>query len=233
MSSVVVESNGFEKVELPESGAYQARCYGLAMIGSHENKYYTDTLPSRKLILFFELSTELHVIDETKGEQPFSANMFFTVSLGKKSNLRPFITNWRGTSFTESELKGFDLKTLIGKPCLLTVEKSVNKNTEKEFLKIIGISSLPKGFVVPPLMNPKLFFDMHDPIKEDFFKFPPYVRKIIRESSEYISGNYKWIDEEENNVNIPSQSKPVSQKQQKREIEDAGTIENTEDVLPW
>jgi hypothetical protein len=45
----------------------------------------------------------------------------FTLSLHEKASLRKILQSWRGKAFTPEELKKFDVTTILGKPCLITV----------------------------------------------------------------------------------------------------------------
>ena len=53
--------------------------------------------------------------------QPYMASRRFGLTLGKKSNLKPFIEAWRGKVFTEDELDEFDVETMIGVSCQLQI----------------------------------------------------------------------------------------------------------------
>ena len=53
--------------------------------------------------------------------RPFTVRRRYNMSLHKKATLRRDLESMMGRAFTDSELKGFDLESLIGLPCLLNV----------------------------------------------------------------------------------------------------------------
>jgi len=60
--------------------------------------------------------------------------------LSEKANLRKDLENWRGKGFTEAELAGFDVESIRGANCLLTITE-----TESGKRKVSGVTALPKG----------------------------------------------------------------------------------------
>jgi hypothetical protein len=53
--------------------------------------------------------------------RPHMAVASFGLTLGDKSKLRPFLEAWRGKSFTEEQLEGFDVENLIGANCQIQI----------------------------------------------------------------------------------------------------------------
>ena len=53
--------------------------------------------------------------------KPFLVGKTYTLSLHKKSSLRPDLESWRGRPFTEVEAEGFDLEKLLGANCQLNL----------------------------------------------------------------------------------------------------------------
>lgn len=53
--------------------------------------------------------------------KPYMVSKKYTLSLHEKANLRLMLEVWRGRKFTDSELEGFDLETLIGVACQVQV----------------------------------------------------------------------------------------------------------------
>jgi hypothetical protein len=69
----------------------------------------------------------------------------YTLSLHEKSNLRKELEAWRGRSFTDEELAGFDLEKLIGVNCFLNVVHTTKDG--KTYANIASIMPLKKGMV--------------------------------------------------------------------------------------
>lgn len=76
--------------------------------------------------------------------RPYLVQRRFTLSLHEKSSLRAFLESWRGKSFTEDELEGFDLEKLIGVNCMLNV---VHKQGSKggTFANAVSITPVMRG----------------------------------------------------------------------------------------
>ena len=175
------------------AGNHPARCYRAVDLGTQESNYQGQLNSSRKVMLSFELPTELHQFSEEKGMEPFTVNKEFTASLGKKANLRAFLESWRGRPFTEEELAKFDLSKLIGQTCLLNVihKTSAAGNVRAE---IVSATRMPKGMDCPAPFNQPVEFSL-DPESYnsgDFDGLPEWIRNKIATSPEFkaIDGDH-------------------------------------------
>ena len=64
-------------------------------------------------------------------------------SIGRKSDLGKHLRSWRGKDFTPEEFQSFDLETVIGANCLLTI---VHNNVDGTvYGNVDGVMGLPKG----------------------------------------------------------------------------------------
>jgi hypothetical protein len=82
------------------------------------------------------------------------------------------------------ELAGFNLRRLIGAPCLLNivhVEKGGNT-----FAEIRSIAPLPKGMTPPPDVADPIIFDMDDP---DTW---PAFDRLTKRQQEAIEASPEW-----------------------------------------
>lgn len=138
--------------EMPPSGPIASRCSRLIDLGTQESTYEGERKTQRKILLSWELA-ELR----TDGT-PFVISRRFGLSLHEKSALRAFLQAWRGRPFTAEELAGFDLRRLLGAPCMLNVMHT-NRNG-KDYANIASISPLPKGMSAPELCAPGVVFDI-------------------------------------------------------------------------
>lgn len=132
----------------PSPGAYPAVLVGLVDLGTHEHVFNGEKKKSRKIFLAWELTGE----NDSNG-QPFVLGQDYTWSLHKKAKLRPVIEGWIGKSFAENE--EFDIISLLGKACLLTVSEGTT-SSGKSFSEIKGVGPLPRGMTAPPA-NHELF----------------------------------------------------------------------------
>jgi hypothetical protein len=183
-------------------GNHLAICFMIVDLGTQTDRFGS----ARKIAIGWELSDELN----EKGE-PFRQTHFYTLSLNEKSNLRKHLITWRGRDFTEDELKGFDLKNLLGKPCLLSIVHSSSEDGSKTYSNVYTVSKLLKGMELPQQQNPILYFSLEEPFNADKFSLLPknYKEKIMK-SPEYLDimniGKPEPVineDYEENDGDVP------------------------------
>src|ERR1043166_2484583 len=132
-------------------GNHVARLYQIIHIGTIHYEYKGETKSSDKVRLTFELCNERKVFNEGEEARPFSVSREFGFTMGRKSNLRPFVEGILGASLHDEEAYNFDLEQLLGEPCLLNVvhdEKNGNV-----YANVTGASPLPRGMNAPGLYN--------------------------------------------------------------------------------
>jgi hypothetical protein len=137
-----------------------------------------------KVLIKWELPTELKEFKAGEGEKPYSLTKEFTLSLHEKATLRKFLESWRGKNFTEDEAKSFDVTKLLGVPCMLSVIHKTGGNG-KTYAEIASVSQVVKGMTVPPQVNAKeeLNYDNFD--FNLFASQAEFIRKKIEASVEY------------------------------------------------
>ena len=74
-------------------------------------------------------------------------DQFFTLSLHENSALRPFLEAWRGKTFTEDELHGFNVAVLVGVDAWVTIGH--NTKGDRTYANILSISRMPPGVESP------------------------------------------------------------------------------------
>ena len=158
----VSDSGSGDFVQAP-IGNHPARCIKIIDIGTQEGEYQGKANYRRQIVVSWELPTE--TFDKDGKQVPFVVSKWYTASLGEKANLRADLMNWRGRDFTQQELMGFDIENIIGKACMVQVSHSANKKA-----KVTAVSSIPKGFEVPPQVNPSFYLSL-EPDEFDQAKF--------------------------------------------------------------
>ncbi len=144
--------------ELSE-GKHNAVCYRIIDIGTHmELKFGSTTEYEKKHTVIFFWET----LDEKMEDgRPFAVSKTYTASLFEAATLRKDLENWRDKSFTEEELKGFDIENLIG--CTAKIEVG-HTEANGDFLggnpKIVRLSSPPGGIEKIDTINDKQAFDI-------------------------------------------------------------------------
>lgn len=162
-------------------GTHVARCIRLIDLGTQAGEWMGKPTMKNQVLVMWELPNELMDIDGEK--KPFIVSKFYTNSLGEKANLRKDLQTWRGREFTEEELKRFDLQSILGAPCLLSV---VEKGHGKEGVKVAGVMKLPKGQEVPNAANELFAFWLDEFNQERFDGLSDGIKKIIQKAPEYI-----------------------------------------------
>lgn len=111
---LVAETSG--SYELAPIGVYSAVCTRLINMGMQETSYGL----KHQIHLAFEIDEQM------EDGRPFLMMQNYTLSLNEKARLRIDLQAWRGRAFTAEELKGFDLKTVLGKPLQISVVHSAD-----------------------------------------------------------------------------------------------------------
>lgn len=178
---MILSDSGSTSFAQPPTGTHAGRCISIIDLGTQRTTYEGEAQIKRQVILRWELSNELMQDGENKGK-PFTVSRFYTASLHEKAGLRKDLASWRGRDFTPEELKGFDLKSILGKPCMLAVGLS-----EKGKAKVTSVMGLPKGMVVPDQFNASFHFtlDAGDYKESAFESLSKGFKEMVQASPEY------------------------------------------------
>lgn len=178
MSLTVSESGAKEFPILPE-GSYTAICNMLIDLGMQYNEAYKNS--SRKVLIGWELPEERI---EINGESvPRTINQRYTASLNEKSILRRDLAAWRGRDFNAAELEEFNLRNIVGAPCLLQVIH--REYNGKKYANVASIMSLPKGMTKPQPFEPPLVYDIDEDDPKMVDNFPAWIKETIQKSESY------------------------------------------------
>ena len=165
------------------AGQHRARCFAVIDLGTQKVEWQGQTKMQHKVRLRWELSDEIMDGDDAK---PFSISKTYTLSLHEKAALRHDLEAWRGKAFPAEELKGFELKKLLGAPCQLTVVHEPGKNNGSTYANVKAISPLAKGMTAPPeAQNALVYYEVEDGKNATFEAFPDKLK-------EYIGGCMEW-----------------------------------------
>lgn len=176
---MIAKDSGGGSFEQAPAGTHVARCYKLIDLGTTLQEFQGESRKRHQILIGWELPNELMQTGEYAG-QPFTASAFYTLSLHEKSNLRHILKNWRGRDFTEAELKGFDLKNILGAPCMLSVT-----HNEKGRAEVGGVIALPKGTHVPEAVNPPVYFSFDAFDQATFDAFSDKMQALIAKADEF------------------------------------------------
>lgn len=104
--------------EILKEGTYQAVLYAIVDLGTQWSEKFATR--SRKIRFSFEIPSEMRVFKKELGEQPMALHKEYTLSFSEKSNLRKDLMSRTDSGFKDGI--EFDLESLLGKNCLLSVQ---------------------------------------------------------------------------------------------------------------
>jgi hypothetical protein len=189
MSIIVKEQSQRPKQPPIPAGMHVATCYYVVDVGTHHFTWKGEEKSTRKVYIGFEVPGERMTIPAKDGEPeknlPRAISQDYTISLDKKSNLRKVLDSWRGKAFTPEELKGFDLKNILGVPCMLNLAFSECG----KYTNINGVVPMMAGIPAKDQENPSLMFSVDDmetgADSEWPENMPNWLREKVKESDEF------------------------------------------------
>jgi hypothetical protein len=158
------------------SGSHIAICNLVADLGLQPGSgLYPD--PKQQVYIRFEVPQERveYEKDGKRIEGPIVIGNTYTASMHEKANLRKQLEGWRGRKFSDEEAEKFDVSSILGKGCMLSVVET--EKGGKIYSNIASISGLPKGFPAPKAENPLLFFSEEE--SSSFSELPEWLQKKI------------------------------------------------------
>ena len=188
MSLTASDTGGGSFTPVPP-GMHRARCYRIVDTGTQRSEYDKKVSHLQKVMIQFEVHGEDDAgnpLVTPKGE-PMSISKNFTLSLAEKATLRKDLQAWRGRDFTAEELRGFELKNVLGAWCMIAVAKSLGNNG-KEYTNIMSINPVPvtiKKAGLPEGFNKLNMFVISDPDMELFESFGKNLKEKIMNSPEW------------------------------------------------
>lgn len=187
--SLIAKDGGEGSFTPVPPGMHLARCYRVVDLGTQKTEWQGQTKYLAKIMIQFEVHGE----DETgkpiitsKGE-PMSISKNYTLSLAEKATLRKDLAGWRGRDFTPEELKGFELKNILGHWAMLSVAKSLGNNG-KEYTNIMSVNPVPvaiKKAGLPVGFNDPAIFSIADADMDLFETFSKNLKEKIQASPEW------------------------------------------------
>lgn len=180
--------SGFQNVT---PGTYQGVCTQIIDLGSQDSTYKGVTKKVRKLYLGWELSELM------EDGRPFLVRSMYTASLGEKSALRKTLESWRGRSFTDEELKGFDLSKLLGVNGLLSMVQN------DKYVNVGSISPLLKGMVPIQAQSGFTIFNLDEFSESQYSALSDYLKGKICQSPEYAKVSGKPVEHHADADGVP------------------------------
>ncbi len=177
--SLTVNSGSASTIAPIDEGTHLGVCNMIVDLGMQYNETYKNS--SRKVLIGWEIPGETIELDD--GPHTRTISKRYTASLNESANLRQDLAAWRGRDFTAQELEAFDLRTILGKSCLINV---IHKESAgKTYANIQNIMALPKGMEKGTLSSPAVVFDLDTDPLEAVEKLPKWIAEIIKKSQTY------------------------------------------------
>jgi hypothetical protein len=168
------QTKGFDPAP---QGVHHAISYALVDLGTHENEFNGEVSERHQVWISFEFP---ELVVEVDGEpKPRVISGFYTLSLHEKANLRKMLEGWRGREFKDHELRGFDLKNILEKPCIIHVIH--NRDGKAKINSVMPADEHTKQL---QKSNETIYFSFEDGggIPDNI---PDGIRNIIMKSFEY------------------------------------------------
>jgi hypothetical protein len=193
MSLVAKDSGGDGNFTPVPPGMHLARCYRIIDLGTQKSEFQGQIKYLQKVMLQFEVHGEDEkgkALVTSKGD-PLSISKNYTLSLAEKATLRLDLQTWRGVAFTPDQLRGFELKNILGHWAMLSVAKSIGNNG-KEYTNIMSINPVPaaiKRSGLPTGFNKLAMFVIDNPDMELFETFSSSLKEKIQATPEWRARN--------------------------------------------
>ena len=180
---LTAKASGADRIPIPE-GVYMAVCYAVYDLGTHHNPRFNKD--AHKCMICWEIPDERISIerDGVQMDLPRAVSQRYTVSLHEKASLRHDLEAWRGRSFSEEELAGFDLKNILGKTCQVQIIHNIGQDG-KVWENVAAVMALPKGVKKLKSENELRFFSFEDDLDDIPDDVPEWIAKLMKQSSEY------------------------------------------------
>lgn len=171
--------------ELVPAGAHVARLYSIVEIGTIEGEYMGNPTQKRKVRLTWELPEETREFD---GEmKPLVIGKTYTISLFEQAKLRPIVVGMLG-GLTEEQEENFDIKSLLGQPCMLQVTHE--EFSGRKYANVAGATQLPKSVKAPKQYNENVYLDYAEGWDDAVYgKLPQFIKDKMAESHEMKARN--------------------------------------------
>lgn len=175
MATYATDTGGGGNYDPVPEGSHIAVCDMFVDLGMQDSRFGA----KHKIYLRWQIPnlTVEYEKDGVKTVAPMTIGATYTLSLAEKSNLRPMLQAWRGKAFTADELKKFDVTTVLGAPCLITVTHEP-KDGGGVYANVGTVAKLPPGVPAPALNGETLLYDADN--LDNFDKLRPWLQDKIK-----------------------------------------------------
>lgn len=178
-----VSASGSDYKPVPE-GTYVATCVRVIDLGTQVTTYKGADKTQHKVLVSWEVP-EVRAEDRDGNDMPAMISTRYTASLHEKAALRRDLEAWRGRRFTDDELRGFDMKNILGQPCQVQILHTERDGTT--YGNVSAIMALPKGMPKPAPEHSLINFSLEagEFSKEIYEMLSEKMQEQIAKSPEY------------------------------------------------
>ena len=190
MALTISESGGGNYEQVPV-GTHNATCYMLVDVGTHDETFEGETKKRHSIFIYWELNDS-----KMSDGRPFSIMKQYTLSLNEKSALYKDLCAWRKKRFTDEELKGFDLTSVLGVTCDIEVGLTSGGKA-----KVTSVYSPDGGAKKVTTVNEQIAFDIDEYVEgkkemnSAWVDLPSWVQTKIDDSFEVKARDKKSMDD--------------------------------------
>ena len=190
--------------KIAPAGNHMARLYSIIDLGHQSVEWAGESKIMHKVVFTWELHGDDDAGEPLKTDdgKPLIVSKRYTVSLGEQARLRQDLEAWSNKKMSAEDRKNFDLKSLLGKFCMVNITHS----EDGKYANISGISPVPAALrnKMPDGVNAPVHFWLAEFDQTKYEALPKYYREKIAESSEWRGQK----DRETNKVTIQDDEIP-------------------------
>jgi len=190
--------------KIAPAGNHMARLYSIIDLGHQSVEWAGESKIMHKVVFTWELHGDDDAGEPLKTDdgKPLIVSKRYTVSLGEQARLRQDLEAWSNKKMSAEDRKNFDLKSLLGKFCMVNITHS----EDGKYANISGISPVPTALrnQMPNGVNAPVHFWLAEFDQTKYEALPKYYREKIAESSEWRGQK----DRETNKVTIQDDEIP-------------------------
>lgn len=134
--SLIAKKSSSDFVLCP-AGTHLAVCVDVVDLGQVKTTWQGKEKTQHKARLVWQIN------ERNADGKPFIAQRRYTVSLDERAALRKDLESWRGRTFSEDELNGFDVESVIGVGCMLSVVHETRDG--KTYDNVNAVMRPPRG----------------------------------------------------------------------------------------
>jgi hypothetical protein len=175
-------------------------------LGTHTEDGNYGIQTNRKIRFSWELPDELHVFDQEKGPQPFAVHRILNFVISPRSNFQKMLESWRGRAFTEDELENFEIKKVVGAPCMVTIVHATKG--AQTYANVDTVAPLPtkwKAIMAAPVNQP-IYYEIEMGQNAIFKGLPEWIRQQIANCNEWKDTTKPEVGEAPSTEEDPFQS---------------------------